>query len=61
LPVVAKLIDCDEIIVQESKEKWKFETYKDNKLTGGYTFDVKSPVVAYIMEGGKTVDRLPRK
>ena len=23
--------------------------------------DVKSPVVAYIMEGGKTVDRLPRK
>lgn len=61
MPVVAKLIDCEEIIIHENSARWGFSAYKDNKKLGHYEFGVGQKVVAYIMVDGKTVDKLPRR
>jgi len=60
-PVVAKLIDCEEIIVFEGAEEWGFTAYREDKNMGKYKFPMKSKHKVYIMVEGKTVDTLPRR
>ena len=55
------LIDCDVINYSETDEDWRMICMKNGEVIRDKSFPVESKAVAYVMEGGKTVDRLPRR
>lgn len=60
--LISHLIDCDRIVYSENESGWTVIASKNNSTTGEYSFKFEEGGGhAFLMEGGKTVDRLPRR
>jgi hypothetical protein len=62
MKMVAQVIHCQRFYKLESKDYWGFMAYDhDDKKITSHKFRVTEGVEAYVTEGGKTVDVMPRR
>jgi len=58
---VSTSIECDRVHCEETKESFTVFLSKNNDVIAEYSFNPADGMDIYLIENGKTVDRLPRR
>lgn len=58
---VKQYVECDRINYMESKDNWDMQLFRKEEKVFELDGTPVSGVNVYLMENGKTVDRLPRR